>query len=571
MLIALSLPVVAAANDFKVDSFIPEKFTDLEWRISGGCNLSGNDDSYDRMLDPGDSRTHYNTGSSSDAWQLDANSYTNYRFVTIPKFFELDLRVTGNFLKRSSENNSETFNTSGSIYDSNRDEYDNEQRSLSVSPVFDGGIYFDNDFFLSAVGTASLAYSDFPDYSQNGEEIHGFLQSYIDQIMTDHYSYRIDAHGDAKSHSASLAIMPGWGRIYEGMYAATALYMIDELRDKGLLLSEPSFDQMTVLTELVYQNRLSHSIDERLSDIEAIEAVSEFLVSEGIAIDSGPMRDLVLMDVYKYFPKFSREFGVRVRGGFGVLYQYQSEQETRDGRTIDYSIWTDSETGEVVSSSDPDTSISATSDYSKATATLPYLVARLEYRKPIDMRTQFDGDIEARYYTGAKSESASRYSFTTDSYLYLTDASRELDLKSCYTIQCSGVAHHILNSRTYGSLKANVGYGRFDREITDHYLRSMGFEGNLLTTSESSTYDGASFDQWSYSVDLSITYRLAIPTTLSLEAGYSAKPQVGHVLSSPYSYDDARFVSLPYNNYWRYNHYSEERYNIRAWISHYIF
>lgn len=574
MAIAALLLVVsastAAGNDFMVDSFIPEKFTDLEWRVAGGFNLSGNDNSYNRMLDPGDNRTRYKTANSGDSWQFDVDSYTDYRYETIPKFMELDLRVSGSYLDRSSENSSENAYSSGTHYDSSRDEYDSKQRSLSVSPMFDGGIYVDDDFFLSAMGTAGLSYTEMPDDSRHSEDTDGYL-IYSNEIQTDYNRSEEDSYGDTKSHSVSLAIMPGWGRIYEGMYAATALYMIDELRDKGLLLSEPSFEQMSALTELVYQYKLKHAIDHRLHKIEAIEVISEFLVSEGLAVESGSRRDLVLMDVWSYFPKLSREFGMRLRGGFGVLYQYQSAQSTRDHTSIYYYVRTDSETGEELSRTDPDTSISTTNDYEKSTATLPYLVARLEYRNPIDVQTQFDGNIEARYYTGAKSESASRYDFTAESYSYLTDATREVDLKSFYSIQCSGTAHYILNSRTYGSLRANLGYGRFDREVTEHYLVRSGYDGSIATTSEDLKYDGASFDQWNYSVDLSITYRIAIPTTLSFSAGYSVQPVADEMFSARYPYSNMWYVFIPYNDYWRYNHYSEKRYNLRAWISHYIF
>jgi len=93
-------------------------------------------------------------------------------------------------------------------------------------------------------------------------------------------------------------LLYGYGRVYNGVYAATAMYMIDELKKAGYIDKEPSYPQMIEMTDIIYQYRLKYYDDRRIHRIEALTAVGEYLQQQGLADDFGTGGQLIIQDVW---------------------------------------------------------------------------------------------------------------------------------------------------------------------------------------------------------------------------------------------------------------------------------
>jgi hypothetical protein len=304
------------------------------------------------------------------------------------------------------------------------------------------------------------------------------------------------------------------------------MYLVEELKDKNLLKQEPTSDQMLELTELIYQYRQKHAVDFRLHKIEALEAIAEYLISQGIAVGNRALTILIIEDVWDFFPVFSRRFGYKVKAGLGYRYGHTGEQSTSDGTcgTVTYP-------GGVVE-------WFPCRSYRENTGTLtaPFLLARAEYRRPINHRRQLDLDWEARYYLDAKSKwvwNHGAYAADTDDNDgsgslegHWSTKEFEIEYQSFYSLDCAALARCILSSRTYLTLSGNLGYGHLDRGITALDMGLIHAEPGETPVIEDTTYAGPSFSDWYYSLGVGLTYRITIPLELTVGGFYHSGPQV---------------------------------------------
>ncbi|TFH60344.1 MAG: hypothetical protein E4G91_08600 [Candidatus Zixiibacteriota bacterium] len=512
----------AGEGTFKIPDYIPQKFTDLRLQVSGGANSSNQNssDSSVRESQTGsvlpvtgdgksDSHYHYfNLGSSGE-----------YRYETVPFRLRCGADVTTSL--NYSKNNVEDHDW-GEYYD-RRSTSDNSYHiyAISARPFFSGLKYVMRDFFVITDNHLGLSYNHAPG-NRHGilyEARHSSDDSLSMETQLSSYSYRWKYR--QFTFSADVGGAFGFGHVYEGWYAATSLYIIEELRSKSLLETEPTIQQMKELSALVYQNALQHAIDNRIRLIESMQAILDYLEQQGI-LKQGFSSTLIVQDVWNYFPRTSRRFGWQVSIGCGLTDNYLRNNDSSFNVTtrintrylIENPSVVDtitSEHNEVVSRSD------ATEHYS-----FPYMQLQADCHRAIDLRWQFDTDLAGRYYfhTYRKSEYGGRTDY--DDYV-------SLDGEATLT--------YIMNSRTSAALRGQLTY-----------------ESYKLTTTEGagSGSQERSLDRHQYGVSLEMTYRVSIPTTLRFALEYSNHryPQSGMT----YMYQS-----------------SSESYNARISISHYLF
>jgi hypothetical protein len=503
----------AAEPGFTVDSYIPDYFYDFEWRIDGGMRLLGGTGTLGRDIpflfgaDRIDSHT-------SDRQSLDFSSHTTYRYQTIPHFLKLTLGAIAHYDHINALSSHHT-DDPGNLTDFTDNSSNNHSYNLQISPTFDGGVYIFSDFLLSATfgfqydtrGTFSGKSSDYTEHV----DVIG-----IDSTVRYIVDRTVDNSDDRKAYSADIAVMPGWGRVYEGYFAATALYMIDELRREGRLNREPTPEEMRELCDLIYHYRLKHPVDTRLLKIDALQHVMDFFIERNIIGDPGPYGYLLIQDVWDYFPRQSRLFGFRFRVGPGISFtRYRSDRSMDEDRYYVY-YFTYPTGNDTINSSRSEVvrSASLKNEYRRT-----YLAAMAEYHKPLDIRWQLDALVSARYYPDAYriSNSSGRE--------YYSDAPNSGGTSDLYTvynamyrIDATGVIWYILNSRTSSNL--SIGY------IRDHYNSALHQTYTSLPGSSSVEPVGRDNQEIGYlSLRGTLVYRLAIPTTLTVLAEYDHQTQ----------------------------------------------
>ena len=276
--------LATGSNDFRIEDYIPQKFTDLEWQLNGGLSLSGNHTDSDRgdlygayLSDKSDSKTR-NHGFS-------LGSQLMYRYETVDRVLKLGGSVSGNFSTYDSERSSYSSDSLG-LNQSN--EYINIERysyRFTVTPSFETRSYLKADLFAGISGNVSIQHADMPTDEHSSEDYDRYL--YDDYIHNRYLTSVEDRESNRRDRAVELRLTPGWGRVYEGQYAATALYMIDELKGNGLLERVPSKKEMLELTEIIYQNRMAHEVDHRLAKIDALNAVTAYLTEIGVIGETG--------------------------------------------------------------------------------------------------------------------------------------------------------------------------------------------------------------------------------------------------------------------------------------------
>ena len=249
--------------------------------------------------------------------------------------------------------------------------------------------------------------------------------------------------------------MPGWGRIYEGRYAATAMYMVDELKRNGLLKREPTFEEMRSLTETIYQYRLKHAVDARLHKIEALSKIMDLLAGQGVIDDAGPHGYLFIQDVWDYFPRDDRRFGYQIRAGGGLEYHYNSDQLRYHGY-VDYFRHRTSE------------------------GRRPFASVAVDCSRPFGLRWQFDVTGVGRYYfdpSNATTETVIEYRY--DHTLY---EEHGIKYRADYDYSIVGTMQYIFDSRTRAWVRTSYTTGHFHSDSYDRYEVGDANSGDEVVT-----------------------------------------------------------------------------------------
>ncbi len=501
----------AAEPGFAVDSYIPDYFRDFEWRVDGGMLLAGPENQQVRLVPlprEGDTRSTH----SIDQQMLEINSSFKYRYRTIPRFLTVTMGMGARY------DHANSFSSAQRTYPGDFIDYDNAHQNdhaydFRIYPSFDAGTYVIDDIFISMVSRILYrtggTFSGKESYHNENYDLFAIDTAYL------HISDGTrDRTNDLKSYSADAALMPGWGRVYEGNFAATALYMVDELSREGLLEREPTANEMRELCDLIYYYRLKHPVDSRLLKIDALRHVMDLFIGNDLITDPGPYGYLLIQDVWDYFPRWERLFGFRFRCGPGIEY---SSYRTNESMDVDehtrYQLHTPDGDVDMFESDHREVYSTARKDEFRGT----YVKATAEYHKPLDIRWQFDGVVDASYYPNAheftniiRQREVPPYTrWQDDTYIVYT---------AMYDISASGGIEYILNSRTSSRLTAGYIKSHYNSAIQYSYSR-YGY----ATFIDPITRDDRELDE--VIVEGTLTYRLSIPTTLTINAVYRNRSQ----------------------------------------------
>lgn len=420
---------------FRIDSYIPQYFTDFQWRLEGNLWADGfRQEVRTRLLDEG---KEYEKITSFDRQTIDILSDINYRYETIPRFFD--------------------FTVQGAYTLSNRNPHDYHiyryDFNPGIYPTVDAGYYLHSDLLAFLSGNAGWL------YDHNLHDVNPDVRTIV---------YTVDA-----------ATGLGWGRVYDGRFTATALYIVDDLKSNGILNRMPTHEEMDSLTKIVYTRRLESYDDSRLHRIASLLSIMKFLESRGIIAPSGPYAYLLIQDIWDYFPNDARRFGWTMKGGLGLDYykrlvQTTDEQEDEPG------------------------SLTHTYKHETRVNQQPYILARGEYYKPFGLRWQVNAVLEGKYFFS----SYYRYRSYQRRYQPYQSTSVQEDRENysdLYQVAAEIQLTYILDSRTRAGLTVENSYSHSE---SDHRnLHRIRKENNLTCQA-------------------AIEYRITIPTTLAVSVEY---------------------------------------------------
>ena len=514
------------SRDFKVSSFIPEKFTDLEWKVGGRFNLAGTDTEQDIEVAPGFDYQDRNFSSSRNGQDLNFNTDALYVWETVKRQFELRLSFQG----RLSHQGNDDKGTQSRLLNNYSMSWDNEADRLNyrVATSIRTSIrqYLGDNWF----GELSLSNL----YRDNQVAYDDRYGSSV-EIRQIEQNIRVDRKvGDRKRSSGqrenigSFSVAFGLGHVYEGSFASVAMHIIDQLEEADLLRRDPNKSQMLDLTEIVYFYRMKHAIDDRIHRQEALNKIIAFLEDESLVRDLGSEVLYAIQDIWDYYPsrkRAPRQFGFRIKAGLGYKTAYTgangSSVEVRYRLIEEYNIANPSVRDTLMDSWES----SSGSFNNSYTNEIPYFTASAEYHLPINHLWQFDATALTDINLEKVSSQRSRIRLRSDRNQFSTNFKVTRFLDSRTTIATS--------------LSSNLYFNRDDAEASPQDI----------------TYPDT---RRVWHTDLSImarcdiTYRLAIPTTLSLNASFGSQ----FVSQPKYAYNSDR---------------DSHTYSITAGISHFIY
>ncbi|MCP4583911.1 MAG: hypothetical protein GY839_20050 [candidate division Zixibacteria bacterium] len=528
-LLSISGALQAQQSDFLIQDYVPEKFEDIQLRLNGSTTLQGGKDEYNNSL------YSYQVGSDVNYIRDDRrreaylSGYFRYRYETVPKYLNALLNIRGNYYSHDNENsNNSQIGSTRSSFTQTKTKYG--YNSLTLRPYVDAGIYITDNLLLSTLSSLEFRYTDYlaDDRDSYREYISPGTPGYVERNIDDN-KYRTDR--DSKSYSFDINFLPGYGHVYEGKFASTAIYIIEELKGLNLLSRKPTDNEMSRLSELLYQAKSEHYFDTRLHDIETIETISEYLESKGIINASGSRTTLAINDVWKYFPTYDRQFGFKFRVGLGMMYEHETRNDNTRNTYYDFDTEYHPDSADVV-----DTLLNSTSSYSvndKEIIVLkyPYATAMFDYYRPVNHKWQLNLSALLRYYFNASEvEEDSTHNIGNDSY---TLYDREIEFDDAFKFNLSGSAIYILNSRTSGTLAGGFGYGHFKQTMTRN----------------ETVHEFDTFIDWNYFADLSIAYRISIPVTLTISATYDSGREIESVMGAYEDYNSSGYYIRTYLTY----------------------
>ncbi|MBI5266613.1 MAG: hypothetical protein HY851_05195, partial [candidate division Zixibacteria bacterium] len=244
--VATLCAVAAEAKDtttFRVDSYIPERFTDFQWLADGRLAVAGTDRSVE--ADPASPYIPIDAGSNSVDRSARLSSFMKYTYYTVPEYLSISMGATGNFAYQRYWNRRFLPPNSGSVRETR---YSTNNFTGSVLPAVEYAKYLTGDMFLSLVGEGELRRQE--------NSAHNSTTSWT--TINDSVSWYTSDVSQRTVHTGvhvAGAFLGGWGRLYSGSYATTALQLVNELRKSGLLLREPTMTEYQRLCDTIYEFR----------------------------------------------------------------------------------------------------------------------------------------------------------------------------------------------------------------------------------------------------------------------------------------------------------------------------
>ncbi len=518
LLVTLLIVFVFSANclaettGFKISDYIPEKFKDLEWRVDGAFRLKGknNSSSIDEPRYNSSNEHHVrSTDRDNDEFVFALGSYLNYEYITLPHFLNVITSIDTDIRFNSTNSNETDYHPD--IWNMKKTDQSSNTYNLRIKNDIDAGHYLFDDLFISANTYVYYSYSELlKDNRETFSEYKYYSEPYtsVKQSETD-----VDKRSDTRNISIVGELFTGWGRLYEGSYASTALYIIEELKRDGLLVKNPSQQNMLDLTEVIYQYRQKHAIDGRLHKIESLQKIFDFLENERLINETGSNDYLLIQDIWDYFPRVNRKFGSKVRLGVGLEYDYGSDHiaNTSEIRRIDYRYHDDNphikDTLHNGSGSNYNY-ISGKYDFQGS-----YLVLNAEYHVPLNRQWQLLLATNNKYYLKAERDNEN-YSTSVDPNIINPNShERKIKYDDYYQIEFVSDIDYIINSRTSLNILGIIAmYKRDFSEVLDRTVYDINY---LYIQSKNEK-------GWSLDIKANMSYRISIPTSFNVRLSYSS-------------------------------------------------
>ena len=104
----------------------------------------------------------------------------------------------------------------------------------------------------------------------------------------------------------------GWGRIEDVTDARQTIYIIDALRENGVLNRDLSVQEMFEFSQLISSVKNKRFLDSRLHLIDELTTVDNYLKNKGVIADGGAAYFANLNDMWQYGALFERKSGYEV-------------------------------------------------------------------------------------------------------------------------------------------------------------------------------------------------------------------------------------------------------------------
>lgn len=460
----LSLFVIAAAviscgatqakdtTTFRVDSYVPQRFTDFRWTLSGQMGLDGRDDDDARRYDLGYTMPDEWFSYNYDDQRLRFSSNISYDFVTIPTAYRYALGVQISGLHSKSSGTSNYSDPNGTLkVTENQSSSHNWRFALSPGATFTK--YFWRDFYISPSLDGNVAYSD------NGSENDKTVESFDSLGQSAGSSWLHEkTTGYSWDGGARTQLEVGIGREYSTRFAFLALSIIEQLRTADLLLREPGYGEITQLCDTILEYRQRHTNDKRYRRIAALTAILKLLRNDGVIVSEDPTLPFILADIWDFYPDLGRGFGYKVGTGCELNYTAsyiltRYERSYEPDRTYRYTRCQSSGSGRVI------------------------LYERLEYLRPLSLRWHLSFYSQVKYMANQYRVRESVWTMGMDRNVWGHESS------------------------------ANVAYYHDNR---------TSILAGIVATKNANVFRGAeaSTRQETISVTSDILYRLSVPTTI---------------------------------------------------------
>ncbi|MEW6014386.1 MAG: hypothetical protein AB1690_03585 [Candidatus Zixiibacteriota bacterium] len=532
LLAVLMLPLSAAGEiGFKITDYKPDVFRDKQLYVTGSFSHQDQDQKYDYTIVPYDTYSLYQYEYKPTNSSGSLAAYYAYTYQDLQKYLMFSVTGNASYGRQKSATNSVS-EYPNSYLGNSKNESEYEWYFYSIYPNFGARKYIKGDFSLYFSASGAYNMYDYQKY-QNGSEYSYLYYPDAQGYVTDNYSKSESRQPyDSRSYNIYLSAGPNWGRTYTGRFAATAIYIIEELQKNNLLKAEPTQEQMLHLCELVYKNKLLHAIDSRIRLIESMQEILDYLAGEGIVKNDQSMTYLLTSDVWSYFSSVGRDFGfmLRLAGGVELEGYGQDTKYLYTSRTLYEHYHVD--TADVI---DTTYNYSSSQKYEidrKRTSTLPYLLFSASYSKPLNMKWHYYLSLNLQYYIGGKANQEAEYIYVDPSDTTKLGET-EFEFENFYMASTGATFYYIPNTRTTVMMYGTLGYGGFDR--TDTETEKTGGDERERVVRK------FSYDDMVLLLRLTATYRITIPTYVNLSIEYTNGYQPRNVFIS---YNDFEYEAL---------------------------
>jgi hypothetical protein len=534
------VPAWAVETDsatFRIQDYIPVKFTDFGWKLDGGCavNRRQTTDSrrvfesaaeYDDLVIPSDS------GGNAIAFE----NLIRYRYLTRQGTLILEFGPGGGGYRTAEDTVKSAQDAVGAVTETSRT---SKVRSTQVSIPFKGETrrYLVGDVFLSANGDFEYSYDQTTDEKEHSTNQYDDADS-LGRISIS-ISERLEkSRGIVRRIDFTGEIRLGYGRVYEGRHAATALQLVAELRNRGLLQREPTRNEMLSLSVSVHKFREGHGPDTRDYREENVRMILDWLVRQGILDEGATVAHARVEDVLDYYSAEDRPFGWQVQVGFGGHDQYYNRQSDKVITTRKLRQVSEPYFRERFDTLELTTTRSVTSGRDRNFAPKDHLILKCDYSRPLSLAWQFDLGLEAISYLEPRGPSDGFVIRDGASYSYLDDR---------YDLYTSARLAFLCDPRT--SLGLTVEWTTTSFVYRDHRFRNLPDSSSIAEVIRSYRYRRSDLV-----ATLEAAYRVSHNTTIVAEWAFTNRNYV-------YDYDYVPFDSR----------YEWTAANFSAGITHWLF